>query len=141
MTLLLSFLAAVAAATIVGTFVQTAAAYSSLPARVPLGLNWDGTLRSMAPRPMICLLPAIQVFCAGIFCFSGWAIATEQPGTHGTILQLTVDAVAINAVMWRTQSLLIFAARSGQQRVPTGGFWPFLIIAIGAILIVSFALH
>ena len=139
MSLFEAFLAALAAAMLLMTLVQTAGAYAALPPRVPLGLTWDGTLRSMAPRPMAWFLPAVQLFCGAVLAFSGWAIATQMPGTHGTMLPLVVDAVVLNAILWRVQSLLLFAARSGQKRVAMGNFWIFVAIAIATILIVSFA--
>jgi hypothetical protein len=123
--MLLSFLAAVSAAIVVITFGQTWAAYPALPDRVPLGLAWNGVPRGFGPRPMIWLIVAVQIFAACVMAFADYAIATHQPGTHGTLLGSLIASVCVLAILWRAQMLLIASAKSGASRVPMNGFLTF----------------
>lgn len=126
MSLFVPFCAALAGAAMVMTVVQTWAAYPGLPSQVPLGLDWKGAARSLAPRPMIWFIVVIQIFIAAVILFAGYAIATHMPGTHGTLPGLSIFSVLLMAMMWRVQMLLISAAKSGGKPVPMNGFWKFL---------------
>lgn len=134
MSVLVSFLVALAAAIITLTIVQTAAAYSSLPAQVPMGLNYDGSVRGTWPRPMIWFTVGVQLLVACVMVYAGQAIVSGAPGTHGTLRGLTITAVCVNAIIWRVQMLLISAAKSSGNAVPMRGFWLFL----GACLALTF---
>lgn len=141
MTLLISFLAALAAAIVVITIAQTAAAYSNLPREVPMQFNWDGTIRSTGSRPMIWFTVVIQIFVACVMAAVGYAMATSQPGTHGSVLGLSITAVCVNAIIWRVQTMLISSALSGAKRVPMSGFLAFFVPGFALILIAAFAIH
>lgn len=139
MTLLIAFLTSLAAAFVVITVAQTAAAYPGLPDRVPIGFGYDGRIR-FASRPTIWLLAVAQIFTAGILSFAGYAIATGMPGTHGTLLGLTIAAACITAIIWRAKSLLLSVAKSGQNRVALSGFWLFCGACFALILFAAFVI-
>lgn len=131
------FLAALAAAIVVIAFVQTWGEYGSLPERVPMSIGFNGTVNAYGPRSAIWLLPVVMLVSAGIFLFSGYALAMHVPGAHGSVAGLAVFAPCILAILWRAQALLISGAKSGGGRVAMGGFWiasGFLtLIALSAI--------
>jgi uncharacterized protein DUF1648 len=141
MTLLVSFFAALAAAIVAMTILHTAASYSSLPPEVPMQFNWDGTVRSTASRPMIWFTVVIQVFVSCVMLAAGYAIATNQPGAHGSLLGLSIVAVCVNAIIWRVQTMLVSSAISGAKRVPMSGFLVFFVPCFALILIAAFAIH
>lgn len=141
MSVLISFLAALAAAIIVITIAQTAAAYPNLPAQVPVGFEWNGNLRNRGPRPMIWLVPAVQILVACVSAFAGYGIATQQPGTHGSLLGLSIAGVAIFSMMWRVQSLLLSAAQTAECRLPASRFLPFFVVCFVVLLIDAFAIR
>lgn len=136
--MLLSFFAALAAAIVVMTFVQTLAEYPALPERVPLGFAWNGIPNRFGPRPAIWMLPVVEVLCVAIFAFAGYALANDWPGAHGSLRGMVVFAPCELAILWRAQSLIISAAKSGEKHVPMGGFWLFFLVmmAIGVYAIV-----
>ena len=138
--MLASFLAALAAAIAAITAVQTWAAYSSLPQRVPVGLDAYGYPRSMGPRPVIWLIVAVQLSILVLMAYSDYALATHAPGTHGSLLGGSIISTAVMALMWRVQMLLLSSAKSGGNPVPMNGFWIFFaafmaIVAFDVIVI------
>lgn len=141
MTLLVSFFAALAAAIVAITVAQTAMAYSSLPAQVPKQFQWDGTVLSTWARPKIWVAVIVQILADGVMLFGGYAIATKMPGTHGSLLGLSIVAVCVNAAIWRVQSMLISAAISGSNRVPMFGFSVFFGACFAMILFAAFAIR
>jgi hypothetical protein len=140
MNLLTEFLLALTVAFFLFNVAQTWLAYPTLPERVPTGLNFDGTARGFAPRPVIWFVVIIQAVVLGGIAFSDYAIATHQPGTHGTLLGSSIASTAIMALIWRVQRLLISAARSDSKAVPMGGFWASVIVVISIVLIAAFAI-
>ncbi len=138
--MLLSFLAALAAAIVFITFVQTWGAYGALPDRVPLGLTWNGVPRSLGPRPMIWVIVAAQIFAACIMAYADYAIATHAPGAHGSLLGSLLASVCVLAILWRAQTLLIASAKHGNSPVPMGGFWVTFGFLMLIVLIDVFAI-
>jgi len=138
--MLVAFCAALAAAIVVITWVQTSAEYRTVPNRVPLSLGFDGVVNSYGPRGAIWLLPAVQLFSAAIFIFSGYGIAVGAPGAHGSLPGLAVFAPCILALLWRAQRLIISAARSAASRVQMGGFWLFFVAMLAAGTLAIFLL-
>lgn len=138
--MLVPFCAALAAAIVAITWVQTSTEYKALPNRVPLNFGFDGVVNSFGPRGGIWLLPAVQLFSAAIFVFAGYALAVGAPGTHGSLPGLAVFAPCILAALWRAQRLIISAARSGASRVPMGGFWLFFVAMLAAGTLAMFVL-
>jgi len=139
--MLLAFLAALAVAIVVLTFVQTLSAYPTLPDRVPTGFYWDGTARGYGPRPFIWFVVAVQVFAGCIMAFADYAVATDAPGTHGSLLGSLIASVCVLAILWRAQMLMISCAKSGASRVPMNGFWTFLVVGMSIVLIDVFAIR
>jgi hypothetical protein len=139
--MLVSFLAAAAAAIILITVAQTLIAYPSLPNRVPLGLAWNGAPRGFGPRPMIWLIVAVQIFAACIMAYADYAIATHQPGAHGTLLGSLIASVGVFAMLWRGQMLMISSAKSGGSPVPMNGFFSFLAVGMSIVLFAAFVIH
>lgn len=135
MMLFVAFFAAVSAAIVATTFLYTSAEYGTLPDRVPLQVGIDGTVNAYGPRVAIWFLPGVQLLSLGIFAFAGYAVATNMPGTHGSLRGLAVFAPCILAVVWRAQLLLISVAKANGNRVPLGGFWLFFaaMLAVGSI--------
>lgn len=131
--MLVALCAALAAAIVVIAFLQTWSEYGTLPERVPLNIGLDGTVNRYGPRPFVWLLPAVMLFSTGIFAFSGYAIATHMPGTHGTLAGLAVFAPCVLGVLWRGQALIIAVAKSGGNRVPMGGF----LIVCGVLTLIA----
>jgi len=138
--MLVAFCAALAAAIVVITWVQTSAEYRTVPNRVPLSLGFDGVVNSYGPRGALWLLPAVQLFSAAIFIFSGYALAVGAPGAHGSLPGLAVFAPWILALLWRAQRLIISAARSAASRVQMGGFWLFFVAMLAAGTLAIFLL-
>lgn len=137
--MLASFFAALAAALVAITVAQTAAAYPVLPARVPMGFDYDGTVR-FAPRPMIWFMIFVQAAVAAVIAYAGRAIAVNAPGTHGSLLGLSIVAACVMAMMWRLQSLMLCAAKSGEKRVSLRGFWLFSSACFAVVLFAVFAI-
>jgi hypothetical protein len=138
--MLVAFFTALAAAFVVFNIAQTAAAYAQLPARVPMGLNADGSARSFGPRPFIWFTIVAQLLVACVMAYADYAIATHQPGTHGTLLGASIVSVLIMALIWRVQGLLIASARNGGKPVSMRGFWMFFVVWIAALLFDVFAI-
>jgi hypothetical protein len=132
MSIALAFFAALSAAVVVMTFAHTLAEYPSLPDRVPLHLRYNGTVDNWGPRSSVWLLPGLQVVVAAVMVFSGYALVTGMPGTHGSVLGLAFFAPCVLAILWRAQLLLISAAKSGGKRVAMGGFWLFFAAMLAA---------
>jgi len=105
---------------------------------VPMGLNYDGSVRGTWPRPMIWFTVGVQVLVACAMLYAGQAIASGAPGTHGTLRGLTVTAVCVNAIIWRVQTLLISVAKSPRNAVPMRGFWLFFGVCFAVILLDAF---
>jgi hypothetical protein len=141
MSILVAFFVAAAAAFVVFNIAQTLSAYGTLPAQVPIGLNADGSARSFAPRPTIWLTVAVQLFVACIMAYADYAIATKQPGTHGTLLGSSIGSACVMALIWRVQGLLIESARSGGKPLAMKGFWLFLAVWIAVLLFDVIAIH
>lgn len=139
--MLIGFLAALAAAIVFLTFLQTAAAYPALPQRVPIHLNAGGVADGFGPKSMIWLLPAIQVLIGIVFVYGGHAIATNQPGVHGSLLGSTIVGVCVAALTWRVQQLLIESAKSGGKPVPMRGFWAFFGVWMCVVLFDAFVIR
>jgi hypothetical protein len=141
MSVLVAFFTALAAAFVAFNIAQTAAAYGTLPAQVPTGLNADGSARGFAPRPMIWFPVIIQLVVACVIAYVDYAIATHQPGTHGTLLGSSIAAVCIMGLIWRVQALLIESARNGGKPVSMRGFWMFFGVWLAVLLFDAFAIH
>lgn len=140
MSIFTSFCAALAAALIVINVVQTWAVYPQLPDRVPLQFNWNGVPRTYGPRASIWLVVFIQLVVGIGMVFTGYALATHAPGTHGSLTGFVIFTVLFNAMLWRVQRLLISAAKSGGNRVPMSGFLLFCGVCLVLILIDAFAI-
>lgn len=138
--MLASFLAALSAAIITINVLQTWTAYPQLPDRVPLGFAFNGEVRSRGPRAMIWFTVGLQIAIAALMWASGYALATHAPGTHGTLTGFLIFTVIFNAMLWRVQTLLIFAAKSGRDRVPMSGFLLVFGVCVVLILIDAFAI-
>lgn len=136
--MLVAFCAALAAAIVCITFVQTWSSYGTLPDKVPMSIGFGGTVNAYGPRPMIWLLPAVMLVSSGIFVFAGYALANNLPGTHGSLRGMAAFAPCEFAILWRAQLLLISGAKYGGSRVPMSGFWPFFVamLAAGIVAIV-----
>ncbi|HKU68869.1 MAG TPA: DUF1648 domain-containing protein [Candidatus Baltobacteraceae bacterium] len=130
--MLVSFLAATAAAIVVMTVVHTVAEYPNLPDRVPLNIGATGVVNTWGPRFAIWFLPAVAIVTAGIMLFGGYAIAAGSRGAHGSVPGAAFFAACILAVVARAQWLLISVAKSGGNRVPMTGFWLFFAVMLGA---------
>lgn len=141
MTLLESFLAALSAAIVVMTIVQTAAAYPSLPDRVPLNFGWDGRPRGYGPRAAIWFIVAVQIFAASVMAFADYALATHAPGTHGTLLGSLVASVPALTMFWGAQRVLISCAKNGEAFVQTRRFAGLVAVSIALVLLAAFAIH
>lgn len=139
--MLISFLAALAVAIVVLTFVQTLAAYPTLPDRVPTGFYWDGTPRGYGPRAFVWFIVGVQIFAACVMAYADYAIATNAPGTHGSLLGSLIVSVCVLAILWRGQMLVISCAKSGASRARMNGFWTFLVVGMSIVLIDVFAIH
>lgn len=140
MTVLVSFCAALAAAIIAVNVAQTWAAYPQLPDRVALQFDWNGAPRSYGPRWTIWFVVMLQVAVAIGMAFTGYALANHAPGVHGTLKGFAIFCVLFNALLWRVQTLLLSAAKSGEKRVPMTGFWLFFGVWFALILIDGFAI-
>lgn len=138
MALFVSFCAALAAALIVLTVVQTWAAYPQLPARVALQFNWNGTPRSYWPRWTIWFVVVLQVLLGIGMASTGYAIASHAPGVHGSLQGFAIFAVLFNVLLWRVQAMLLSAAHV--QRLQMTGFWLFFAAWFALLLIDVFAL-
>ena len=136
--MLVGFLAALAAAVVFLTFVQTLSAYPGLPAQCPMHLDVRGRACGTGPRAMAFLIPGIQLFIMGTMIFSGYAIATGAPGAHGSLLGLTIIAVSVAVLTWRVQMLLIESAKSGGKPVAMRGFWMFFAVWMCVVLADAF---
>lgn len=130
--LFVAFFAAVAAAVVLITFLQTRVDYGALPDRVPMSIALNGTVNAYGPRAAIWLLPAVQVLCAAIFLGAGYALATNAPGAHGSLRGMAVFAPCVLAILWRAQRLIISGAKSSGTRVSIGGFWLFFVVMMAA---------
>lgn len=135
MSIFVSFCAALAAALVVITIVQTWAAYPQLPDRVALQFELNGAPRSYGPRWTIWVPVLIQVLIGIGMAFTGYAIATHAPGVHGTLTGFSIFTVLFNALIWRVQTLLLSAAKSAEYRLPMKRFWPFVAVWIALILV------
>ena len=133
--MLVSLAIALAAAIIVMTWVQTGDQYRTLPDRVPLHMDLNGTVDLWGPRFAIWMLPAVQLACAGIMAFAGYAISVGAANTHGSVRGVAFFAPCMLALLWRAQVLLISIAKSGEERVPMGSFWIFFAAAFGAAML------
>lgn len=136
--MLVGFLAALAAAFIFLTFLQTLSAFPSLPAQFPMHLDWRGRASGTGPRSMAFLVPGIQLLTLCLMVFAGYAIATGAPGTHGSLLGLTIIAVSVMVLTWRVQMLLIESAKSGGKPVAMRGFWMFFAVWMCVVLADAF---
>ena len=130
--------AAVAAAFILLNIAQTMDAYPRLPASIPVHLDIRGRADTYGPKQTVWLLVALQILCAAIFVYAGYAVAAHIPGTHGTLRQLALIAPFIMALLWRAQNLLITLALSGKDQIAMGNFWLFFVATMGAVLITAF---
>ncbi|HEY9179251.1 MAG TPA: DUF1648 domain-containing protein [Candidatus Baltobacteraceae bacterium] len=139
--MLIAFLAALAAAFIFLTFLQTMAAYSTLPDRVPVHMNASGEADGFGPKFMIWLVPLVQVVSGVVMLYGARALASHAPGTHGTVLGATIIAVCVMALTWRVQQLLIASAKSGGQPVPMRGFWVFFAAWMCVVLFDALVIH
>jgi Protein of unknown function (DUF1648) len=119
---MVALLAGIAGAFIAATVLVTANAYGSLPERIPIHFGLDGTANNYGPRSMAWLLVAVQLLVAatGVTLYLNGSIA--------------IGMVAIIAICWRAQLLILSAASGGQTRVPMFGFWVFsiVVLALGA---------
>jgi hypothetical protein len=111
-----------------------------LPNSVPIHLNWRGEADSFGPKFMVWLIPAIQLSIAALMLFSGYAIATHAPGTHGSLPGMTVIAVCMAALTWRVQMLIIEAARNAGKCVSMRGFWAFFAVWLCVVLFDAFVI-
>lgn len=139
--MLVGFLAALAAAIVFLTFLQTASAYPTLPDRVPVHLDASGLADGFGPKFMIWLIPAIQVGTGILFLFGGHAIASNAPGTHGTLLGSAIIGVCVVALTWRVQLLLIEAAKNAGKRAQMRGFWMFFVVWMCVVLFDAFVIR
>lgn len=130
-----AFCVALAAAIVFLTVVQTMAAYPSLPAQFPIHLDWNGRANGAGPRAMAFLVPGIQLCTAALLAFAGYSIAIGAPGTHGSLLGLSIIGVCVAALTWRVQMLLIESARSGLKPVPMRGFWVFFAAWLAVVVL------
>lgn len=141
MTMFVSFCAALAAALIAVNVAQTWAAYPQLPDRVALQLDWNGATRSYGPRATIWLTVIIQTFVGIAMAFTGYSMANHAPGVHGSLTGFAIFSVLFNALLWRVQALLLFAAKSAPSRVPMNGFWLFVAAWTAFTVIDAFAIR
>lgn len=139
MTMFVAFCAALAAALIVVNVAQTWAAYPRLPDRVALQFEWNGVPRSYGPRWTIWFAVILQIFLGIGMAFTAYAMANHAPGVHGTPRGFAIFAVLFNALLWRVQTLLLSAAKSGASRVPMNGFLMFFAVWFALLLIDVFA--
>ena len=126
--------AAVTAAFILLTVAQTREAYPNLPQRVPIHFDFAGRPNAYGPRPMIWMLVGVQLLCAAMFGLSGYAIAAQMPGTHGSLAGLALVAPIVTAMLWRAQMLLLDVAPASEHRVSMGAFWLFYAAGLATIL-------
>lgn len=133
MTVFTVFCAGFAAAIVLLTFVRTRDAYPSLPDRVPVRIGPGGVIDAFGPRRMIWLGVVIQLIVGCIITFAGAAIAMNLPHTHGRLSGLSLTAVFIMGLLWRIQTLVLEAARTGARSVPMQSFWVFFGVAVAGI--------
>lgn len=134
MTFFLTALAGLDAVIIAITIAMTLAAYPTLPARVPVQFNWDGSVRSFGSRLFILLPVAIQLVCAVFMAYCGYGLATHAPGTHGTLPGFLLFTVCFNALLWRTEKFLITAA-NGAGAPAMRGFFVWVAVFMVAVLL------
>ena len=125
---------------VAATIALTAAGYSTLPARVALHLNADGSPgQAIAPRWMIYFIPFAQLFCGYVITSVGFALANHAPNTHGSLRGLLVSAPCILAALGRGQLQLMDANRT-EHSLSMASFWAFMIVFIGLGMAASFLL-
>lgn len=138
MSLLASLLTAVTAAFVVMTVLQTAAEYRALPARVPLGFYWSGRVGRPVARPLTWYVPVTQVLVAGVMAAVGLGVVQHAPESF---LRYLVFAVCVNVMIWRVQSMMLSAAKSGANRVPMPGFVLLSCVCFALMSIALFAVR
>ncbi|HTW85448.1 MAG TPA: DUF1648 domain-containing protein [Candidatus Sulfotelmatobacter sp.] len=114
---------------ILASIVETAARYGSLPDRVPIHVGLNGVPDRYGPRAAIWTLVAVELGTAGLFLVVGWLLATQAAPGRGHGAGFPIFAFAVLALLWRTQRLVLEAARTGKADVRP--FWLFFVVAFG----------
>lgn len=88
--------------------------------------------------PLIWYVPVTQVVVAGIMAAIGLGVV--QHATEG-FLGFLVFALCVNVMIWRVQTMLLSAAKSGANRVPMPGFVLLSCVCFALMLIAAFAMR
>jgi uncharacterized membrane protein len=124
------FLAAIAAAIVVGTAALTALRYPALPDRVPIHFGFDGRADRYGPRPAAWIAVGAQLVVAMLY--AALYIA-------GAARQALVGGVVLLAFFGWMQKEILEAATSGTNRIPPSRMWAAIVILIAVTIFVRFA--
>jgi uncharacterized membrane protein len=138
--MLIAFLAAVGAGTILITAADTANSYARLPDRVPLHFDFSGTVDGDGPRVMVWMLVTVQIAIAALFAYIVALFVRQGLPAKASVAMAGFGDVML-LLFWRVQRLIIETALSGRTRAELRPFWWFfaatMLSAIGLVAIVS----